>query len=266
MTTKHVPAGTTDKRAILGHPSQVWTRGLERRLELVRRHVDLEGKRILDIGCGVGAFVRRLGEFSSDIVGTDIDRDSVRRGSEALTNLALALGEYMPFKNGTFDVILLHEVLEHVDNDVETLKEARRLLAPDGRIVIFCPNRFYPFETHGIFLGKRYVFGNVPFVNWLPDKVRNRLVPHARTYTNGRLRTVYRRAGLRPLVHTYVFPGFDHVMASRKVVGKALKAALYPFESTRLRIFGLSHFVVLTEGQPRPKDLTPQSASRKSRA
>jgi len=258
VTTKHVPTGATDKRAILGHPSQVWTRGLERRLDLLRRHVDLEGKRILDIGCGVGAFVQRLGEFSSDIHGTDVDRESVRRGAEALPNLALALGEHMPFKSGSFDVILLHEVLEHVDNDIETLREARRLLAPGGRIVIFCPNRFYPFETHGIFLGKRYIFGNVPLVNWLPDAVRNRLVPHARTYTKGRLRRVYRRAGLRPLVHTYVFPGFDHVMARRKIVGKALRGVLYPFENTGLRIFGLSHFVVLVDETPGQERLTPR--------
>ena len=276
VTTKHVPAGTTDKRAILGHPSQVWTAGLERRLELLRRHVDLEGKRILDIGCGVGAFVRRLGEFSDRVYGTDIDLESVRRGSEALPNLALALGEHMPFKTGTFDVILLHEVLEHVDNDIETLREARRLLAPGGRIIVFCPNRLYPFETHGIFVGKRYVFGNVPLVNWLPDAVRNRLVPHARTYSRKRLCRVYRRAGLKPLVHTYVFPGFDHVMSSRKIVGKALKAALHPFESTSLRIFGLSHFVVLVDetksrvDPPRPMSLqeaeTNTPVSRQSRA
>ena len=250
MTTKRVPAGTTDKRAILGHPSQVWTRGLERRLDLLRLHVDLERKRILDIGCGVGAFVRRLGEFSNDVYGTDIDRESVRRGSEALSNLALAVGEYMPFRDGAFDVILLHEVLEHVDNDVETLREARRLLAPGGRIVIFCPNRLYPFETHGVFIGKRYVFGNVPFVNYLPDAVRNCLVPHARTYSEKRLRRVYRRAGMRESVHTYVFPGFDHVMARQKIVGKVWRCVMYPLENTGLRIFGLSHFVVLVSEPP----------------
>src|SRR3990170_685590 len=43
--------GTVDKRASLGHPSQVWTRGLERRLEMTRREVPLERKRILDVGC-----------------------------------------------------------------------------------------------------------------------------------------------------------------------------------------------------------------------
>ena len=90
------------------------------------------------------------------------------------------------------------------------------------------PNRLYPFETHGVFLGKRYVFGNVPLVNYLPDILRGRLVPHARAYTRGRLRRLYRWAGLRPLAHSYVFPGFDHVAARRKLVGRALRALLYP--------------------------------------
>lgn len=247
VTTKHVPEGTTDKRAILGHASQIWTRGLERRLQLVRRHVDLDSRRILDIGCGVGAFVERLREYSPHVYGTDIDRESVVRGGKALPNLGLALGEHMPFKDGSFDIILLHEVLEHVANDRETLREAARMLAPGGRVVIFVPNRLYPFETHGIFLGKRYVFGNMPFVNYLPDAVRNRLVPHARAYTKKGLRRVYRSAGLKAEVHTFVFPGFDHVMARRRVVGRALRWFLYPLENTGLRNFGLSHFVVLVK-------------------
>jgi len=238
-----------DKRATLGHPSQVWTRGLERRLEIMRRHVDLEDKRILDIGCGVGAFVRRLREFSPRVVGFDVDRERVVEGGEEVPGLALAVGEHLPYADDTFDVVLLHEVLEHVTDDEATLRETRRVLAPGGKAVVFCPNRLYPFETHGIFLGKRYVFGNMPLVNYLPDPVRNRLVPHARAYTKGRLRRIYRRAGLRPLVHSYVFPGFDHVMAERKIVGRALRMVLYPLEASPLRIFGLSHFVVLVKEQ-----------------
>ncbi len=238
---------STDKRATLGHPSQIWTRGLERRLELMRRHVDLEGKRILDIGCGVGAFVRRLREFSPNVYGTDIDAERVSEGSKLIPNLGLAVGEYLPFADNTFDVILLHEVLEHVMDDQATLREARRVLAAGGKIVIFCPNRLYPFETHGIFLGKRYIFGNMPLVNYLPDPVRDRLVPHARAYTTAGLRRIYRRAGLRAQVHSYVFPGFDHVMARRKLVGKALRWLFYPLETGPLRIFGLSHFVVLVK-------------------
>jgi hypothetical protein len=108
------------------------------------------------------------------------------------------------------------------------------------------PNRLYPFETHGIFLGRKYVFGNMPLVNYLPDFARDRLVPHARAYTHGGLRRVYRRAKLRPLLHTQVFPGFDHIAANRKIVGRGLRLLLYPLENTPLRIFGLSHFVVLS--------------------
>jgi SAM-dependent methyltransferase len=211
----------------------------------MRRYVDLDGKRILDIGCGVGAFVRRLGEFSSEVYGTDIDAERVMEGGAKAPNLGLAVGEHLPFAVGTFDVILLHEVLEHVTDDLATLREARRVLAPGGKIVIFCPNRLYPFETHGIFLGKRYVFGNMPLVGYLPDIVRDKLVPHARAYTKSGLRRIYRRAGLRARLHSYVFPGFDHVMARRKLVGSALRWLLYPLENGPLRIFGLSHFVVL---------------------
>lgn len=249
---------SSDKRATLGHPSQMWTRGLERRLQLSRRYVRLEGKRILDIGCGVGAFVRRLSEYSPAVYGFDVDREHVREGGKEVPNLALAVGEHLPYKDGTFDVILLHEVLEHVTDDEETLREAHRVLAPGGRVVIFCPNRLYPFETHGIFIGKRYVFGNMPFVNYLPDVVRNRLVPHARAYTKRQLRRIYRRAGFRARLHSYVYPGFDHIMARRKVVGRALRWILYPLEHTKLRIFGLSHFVVLVNNDSQDSEgLTP---------
>jgi ubiquinone/menaquinone biosynthesis C-methylase UbiE len=211
------------------------------------RYVDLDGKRILDIGCGVGAFVRRLREFSPQVCGTDIDAERVKEGSHQLPHLGLAVGEHLPFADETFDVILLHEVLEHVTDDLATLREARRVLAPGGKIVIFCPNRLYPFETHGIFLGKRYVFGNVPLVGYLPDVVRDKLVPHARAYTKHGLRRIYRRAGLRARLHSYVFPGFDHVIARRKLVGRALRWLVYPLENGPLRIFGLSHFVVLVK-------------------
>lgn len=243
------PPEGTDKRALLGHASQMWTRGLERRLDLMRRHVDLDDKRILDIGCGIGAFVGRLREFSDRVVGVDVDEESVLKGGYDLPNLALGVGERLPFADGSFDVVLLHEVIEHVDDDVETLREARRVLSPGGRVVVFCPNRMFPFETHGVFLGKRYVFGNVPLVNYLPDVLRNRLVPHARVYTKGRLRRVYRKAGLRPRVHGYVFPAFDHVGARRKTLGRLLRWLLYPLENTGLRIFGLSHFVVLVKDE-----------------
>ncbi len=235
---------TADKRATLGHPSQVWTAGLERRLALLRRYVPLEGRRILDIGCGVGMFVRRLRQLSDYVYGIELDRERLLVASQELPGLVQAVGEALPFRDGAFHVALLHEVIEHVSDDAATLREACRVVAPGGHIVIFCPNRLYPFETHGIFLGRRYVFGNIPLVNYLPDFLRDRLVPHARVYTAAGLRRLWQGLPLRPLVHTQVLPGFDHVAARRPLLGRGLRA-LQRLEMTPLRIFGLSHFVVL---------------------
>ena len=82
-----------------------------------------------------------------------------------------------------FSLILSHEVLEHVQDDRRSVEEMVRTLKPGGRIVLFVPNRGYPFETHGIYWRGRYHFGNIPLVNYLPRRLRDRLAPHVRSYT-----------------------------------------------------------------------------------
>ena len=74
-------------------------------------------------------------------------------------------------------------MIEHVTDDAAAAAEMVRVVAPGGRIVIFCPNRLYPFETHGHYWRGRYHFGNTPLINYLPDPLRNRLAPHVRAYT-----------------------------------------------------------------------------------
>jgi SAM-dependent methyltransferase len=242
-------------RAGLGQPSYVWRFGLERRLSLIRRYVPLEDRRMLDIGCGVGTFVRRFAEFSPHVCGVDIDGERVRRGAQTLSSaeggsasggsLAVAVSEHLPFQDGAFDLVLLHEVLEHVRDDALTLREACRVTRPGGNVVIFCPNRLFPFETHGVFLGKRHVTGNIPLVNYLPDPLRRRLAPHVRAYTRGGLRHLLARLPARTVVHTCVWPGFDNLRARSGLASTVLRRVLYPLESTPLRNFGLSHFVIL---------------------
>ena len=237
---------TPDRAEVaLGNPSFVWRFGQDRRLNLIRQYAPLEGARILDIGCGLGVYVRRFRAFSDQVVGIDIDAKRLREGAKETPGLLLAVGEHLPFRAGAFDVIVLNEVIEHVTDDRATMAEALRALAPGGRIAIYAPNRLYPFETHGVYVGKRYIFGNIPFVNWLPTPLRNRLVPHARAYTKGGIERTYQGLGARTLAQTYVFPGFDQIMARRKWLGKLLRSVMYPIERTPLKAFGLSHFIVL---------------------
>lgn len=231
--------------ATLGEPSYVWRSGQDRRLALIRRYVWLEQRRLLDIGCGIGTYVRRLRDFSPQVYGIDISTSRLRRGAESVPNLVAAVGEHLPFAGGTFDAVLLNEVIEHVQDDRATLVEALRVLAPGGHILIFAPNRLYPFETHGVYLGRRYLFGNIPLVNYLPDGLRRRLVPHARAYRATELRQLTAGLPVRVVVHTYVYPGFDNVAGRSPHAARALRWGLYRAEHTWLRRFGLSHFLVL---------------------
>ena len=60
------------------------------------------------------------------------------------------------FKAGVFDLVLSNEVIEHVVDDRQALAESARVMRPGGRLALFCPNRGYPFETHGIYVRGEY--------------------------------------------------------------------------------------------------------------
>ncbi|MBI4498268.1 MAG: methyltransferase domain-containing protein [Chloroflexi bacterium] len=237
---------TEDKAITLGHPSYVWRFGQDRRLNLVRRYVPLEGKAILDIGCGLGAYMTKFRQFSERVHGIEIERErAVEGGRRGVPHIAIARGENLPYKDGVFDIVFLHEVLEHVQDDAQTVREALRVLRPGGHVVIFVPNRLYFFETHGFYLGKKYIFRLLPLVNWLPDVIRNRLVPHARAYLARDLRRLFQGQPARVVVHTYVYPGYDNIVARRPILGNLLRRTTYFAERTPLKVFGLSHFLVV---------------------
>ncbi len=236
---------THEKAAILGVPSLVWRFGQERRLGLIRHYAPLEGRRVLVDGCGIGTYVGRIAQYASYVAGIDIDYEYVAVGARTLPNLAVAAAEALPFPDGAFDVVLLHEVLEHVHDDRQAVHEAWRVLGPGGRIVIFVPNRLYPFETHGFYWRGVYRFGNIPLINYLPDPLRDQLAPHVRAYTSASLRRLFADLDHRVIIHTQIYPGYDKIVARRPALGRFLRAMTYTLERTPLRVFGLSHFLVV---------------------
>ena len=229
--------------ATLGEPSYVWRSGQERRLALIRRYAALEGARILDVGCGIGTYVRRFRDLSPHTFGIDVSIDRLRESG--LPGMVVAKGERLPFADASFDVLVFNEVIEHVEDDRRTIEDALRVLRDGGSIVIYAPNRLYPFETHGIVWKGRYWFGNIPLINYLPNRWRDRLVPHARAYTKSTIRRLWAELPLDLVVNGYVYPGFDNVVARRPRLGRSLRAVLYRAERTPAAAFGLSHFVVL---------------------
>lgn len=236
-----------DKTIALGHPSYVWRAGQDRRLKLMQDHVPLTDRRILDVGCGVGMYVRAFSAFSAHVYGVDVDLERARQagGLVSRASVSVAPAERLPFPDATFDVVLLHEVIEHVDDDAQALAEACRVTQPGGHVIIFAPNRRYFFETHGAYFGRRYVFGLIPLVNWLPDALRRRFCPHVRAYTPRAIRRLLAPLPCQVTAFTQIYPGYDNVAARRPRLAAILRRLTYGLEQTPLRAFGLSHFVVV---------------------
>ncbi len=245
MTQSATQYAGDDKAIALGHPSYVWRAGQERRLNLIRRYAPLEGRCVLDAGCGVGMYVAAFRRFTDAVYGVDLDWKKIAQAARDLPNLQVASVEALPFADGSFDVVLSHEVIEHVDDDRAAVAGAVRVLKPGGRLVIYAPNRLYFFETHGFFWRGKYRLGNIPLVSWLPDRWRDRLCPHVRAYTARGLRRLLAGLPVKIVAHTQVYPGFDNVAARRPWLGRWLRRVLYALERTPLRVFGLSHLLVI---------------------
>lgn len=235
-----------DKAALRGEPSYVWRAGQQRRLEMI---VHAAGKRIkgrlLENGCGVGMYVEHLSPFGGQVIGLEYDFERASEARENSPQIVNAAGEFLPLPTSGFDLILSHEVVEHVQDDRLAIREMIRVLKPGGRVVLFCPNRGYPFETHGIYWRGKYHFGNKLFVNYLPRPLRDKLAPHVRVYSRRDLQKLFEGLPVKFIERTIIFGAYDNIIARFGPLGKVLRGILQFLERTPLKRFGLSHFWVV---------------------
>ena len=235
-----------EKAALRGEPSYVWRAGQQRRLDMiVRAAKDRIHDRVLEDGCGVGMYVERLAGLGSRVTGLEFDFERAREARLRSDEIVNAEGESLPFSGSSFDLILSHEVIEHVTDDKQAVCEMVRALKPGGRIILFCPNRGYPFETHGIYWQGKYYFGNKPFVNYLPRPWRDKLAPHVRVYSTRDLEKLFAGLPVELIERTIIFGAYDNIIARFGGLGKVLRAVLQFLETTPLKSLGLSHFWVI---------------------
>jgi len=234
------------KAALRGEPSYVWRDGQQRRLDMIVKFAGERIKgRVLENGCGVGMYVEKMTELGADVIGLEYDFDRARDAKVNSEKIINAAGEFLPVPPSTFDLILSHEVIEHVQDDRAAIAEMIRVLRVGGRVVIFCPNRGYPVETHGIFWKGKYYFGNKLFVNYLPRFLRDKLAPHVRVYTKRDMQKLFDGLPMKFIERTIISGAYDNIIARTGAFGKILRGVLQFMEKTPLKIFGLSHFWVV---------------------
>jgi SAM-dependent methyltransferase len=235
-----------EKAARCGEPSYVWREGQDRRLKMIR---EAAGHRlsgfILENGCGVGMYLAHLREKNNYVFGLDFDLSRTREAYKTEKRVINAAGEFLPYPPCTFDLILSNEVIEHVADDRKTVAEMVRCLKPGGRLVLFCPNRGYPFETHGFYWKGRYHFGNIPFINWLPGRIRNKLAPHVRAYSRCEVQNLFSDLNIRTIRSAIIFGGYDNLISRWGFPGRAIRWIIQNLEHTPFQLMGLSHFWVV---------------------
>jgi SAM-dependent methyltransferase len=100
------------------------------------------GERVLDLGCGDGAFAAELVAAGCRVTMADVSAEAMRRArarAPAAEAVLLAEGEPLPFAEDAFDVVWAGEVLEHVADVVGLLAEVRRVLRWGGRLLLTTP-------------------------------------------------------------------------------------------------------------------------------
>jgi 2-polyprenyl-3-methyl-5-hydroxy-6-metoxy-1,4-benzoquinol methylase len=142
-------------------------------LEAFGTHGEVEGERVLDLGCGLGAkatAVARAG--AEEVVGVDFDLEKVH-GARSLADrvgardvrLAVQSGTDLAFGHDRFDVVLLLDVIEHMPDPETVLAECARVLRKGGRVLVSFP----PYRS--AWGGHLFTHVPVPWVHLLfPDR------------------------------------------------------------------------------------------------
>ena len=116
----------------------------------------VEGKDVLDAGCGTGFGTAMLGECRpARLVGVDIAPEALERArvlAPAADDLVQGDVRELPFEDSSFDVVVCFEVIEHIERQDDALDELRRVLRDGGSLLISSPNRdvYTPGNPHHV--------------------------------------------------------------------------------------------------------------------
>ncbi len=177
----------------------------------------LEGKlpaRALDLGCGPGGFLPGLVSRCASVIAADTDLESLSalatQDSPAPSAARVAsAAEKLPFRAWSFELVCLFDVLEHLDSDVEALREVHRVLAPGGLVAISVPA--YP-----------WLFANNDVV-----------AMHRRRYTRAMLAAALDAAGFEIVRNTHANVLLTPLIVPLALLGKAIEATILRKRTSR---------------------------------
>ncbi len=170
------------------------------RLVTVMRYVG-SGERVLNIGCGDGHYNIFLAKRFKEVYGIDVNPTDItiarKMYHQKNITCSVASATCIPFPDNHFDRIVCIEVLEHVKDHKQAIKEIARVLKPGGVGIISVPCANYPFTYDPI--------------NWICERLFARYFPiglwgfgHHRLYTMNKLERLFSQVGLITIKKKYL--------------------------------------------------------------
>ncbi|GEM_PF-1016958 len=110
---------------------------------ILRNAGDIAGKRVLEVGCGKGRVSRIFKDQGADIYGVDVSEKLLQEAKNISPFSFIKAEAYqMPFKDDTFDIVVMLEVFEHIPDPHSALREITRVLKNDGKLIVVDRNKF----------------------------------------------------------------------------------------------------------------------------
>ena len=205
--------------------------------------VPLEGRRVLDVGCGDGSFTEALTTGFQEVYAIDVQdrwlqpfRD--RCGQDPKFHIFNMSASDISFDSGSFDKVISVETIEHIPDLDGAALEIARVLRANGDLIMTCPNRWFPFENHGIRWRGREISGRVPLLPYVPP-LHDRM-SLARVFTVRRLKAIFEPCGFELRAVDYSWPTFEHGGNRFQGVLRPLFGLMRRLERSPLRMFGSS--------------------------
>ena len=165
-----------DRDLYLEHQSLVSRKSLIPWIERARPLSTLA--EVLEIGCGEAGVLRPFFERRCRTTGVDLDAEKISRAREAfadelsdgrltLYDRSIYAPEFKTLFDGRFDLIILKDAIEHLEDQEKMVELLKRFLRPGGSIFIGFPPWHMPFGGHQ--QGCRSILGKVPWIHLLPS-------------------------------------------------------------------------------------------------